>query len=84
MRLASPVSRCLLNLMLPWVGEWLKSSFFGESEVTSDPYDDLKQATKLARTMVPKFGKSKELGLVTHNYDDYGKSMSTVTRLLIV
>ncbi|KAJ0084335.1 hypothetical protein Patl1_29536 [Pistacia atlantica] len=33
--------------------------------------------------MVTKYGMSKEVGVVTHNYDDNGKSMSTETRLLI-
>ncbi|KAK1375788.1 FtsH-like protease [Heracleum sosnowskyi] len=56
---------------------------FGENEVTSGASSDLKQATNLARAMVTKFGMSKQVGVVTHNYDDNGKSMSTETRLLI-
>ncbi|CAF2049350.1 unnamed protein product [Brassica napus] len=64
-------------------GRVAEELIFGESEVTSGASSDLEQATKLARAMVTKFGMSKEVGLVTHNYDDNGKSMSTETRLLI-
>ncbi|CAN4119249.1 unnamed protein product [Withania somnifera] len=73
----------LARLDVAMGGRVAEELIFGESEVTSGPSDDLKQATKLARTMVTKFGMSKEVGLVTHNYDDDGKSMSTETRLLI-
>lgn len=41
------------------------------------------QATRLARVMVTKYGMSKEVGVVAHEYEDDGKSMSTETRLLI-
>lgn len=64
-------------------GRVAEELIFGESEVTSGASDDLRQATSLARAMVTKYGMSKEVGLVTHNYDDNGKSMSTETRLLI-
>ncbi|KAJ8559956.1 hypothetical protein K7X08_004014 [Anisodus acutangulus] len=73
----------LARLDVAMGGRVAEELIFGESEVTSGPSDDLKQATKLARTMVTKFGMSKEVGLVTHNYDDNGRSMSTETRLLI-
>ncbi|CAI9784870.1 unnamed protein product [Fraxinus pennsylvanica] len=56
---------------------------FGENEVTSGASSDLQQATKLARAMVTKYGMSKQVGVVTHDYNDNGKSMSTETRLLI-
>ncbi|KAI3878366.1 hypothetical protein MKX03_021826 [Papaver bracteatum] len=56
---------------------------FGESEVTSGASSDLQQATSLARAMVTQYGMSNAVGLVAHNYDDNGKSMSTETRLLI-
>ncbi|XP_010526055.1 PREDICTED: ATP-dependent zinc metalloprotease FTSH 4, mitochondrial-like [Tarenaya hassleriana] len=64
-------------------GRVAEELIFGDNEVTSGASSDLEQATKLARAMVTKFGMSKEVGLVRHNYDDDGKSMSTETRLLI-
>ncbi|KAM7256410.1 hypothetical protein ACFE04_012151 [Oxalis oulophora] len=64
-------------------GRVAEELIFGENEVTSGASSDLQQATKLARQMVTKYGMSNEVGLVTHDYDDQGKSMSTETRLLI-
>ncbi|KAK4491003.1 hypothetical protein RD792_001724 [Penstemon davidsonii] len=64
-------------------GRVAEELIFGESEVTSGASSDLQQATNLARAMVTKYGMSKQVGVVTHNYDDNGKSMSTETRLLI-
>ncbi|KAL4323199.1 hypothetical protein GQ457_11G016930 [Hibiscus cannabinus] len=63
-----------------WVAEEL---IFGENEVTSGPRSDLENATKLARSMVTKFGMSKEVGLATHSYNDDGRSLSSETRHLI-
>ncbi|KAM7256507.1 hypothetical protein ACFE04_012248 [Oxalis oulophora] len=64
-------------------GRVAEELIFGENEVTSGASSDLQQATKLARAMVTKYGMSKEVGFVTHNYDDQGRSLSTETRLLI-
>lgn len=64
-------------------GRVAEELIFGENEVTSGASSDIKQATSIARAMVTKYGMSKQVGLVTHNYDDNGKSMSTETRLLI-
>ncbi|KAJ6794620.1 Uncharacterized protein M6B38_229840 [Iris pallida] len=64
-------------------GRVAEELIFGESEVTSGASSDLKQATSLARSMVTKFGMSKEVGLVSHDYDDNGRSMSTETRQVI-
>ncbi|KAI7735351.1 hypothetical protein M8C21_022097 [Ambrosia artemisiifolia] len=64
-------------------GRVAEELIFGEDEVTSGASSDLEQATRLAREMVTKYGMSKEVGVVAHNYDDNGKSMSTETRLLI-
>jgi len=56
---------------------------FGENELTSGPTSDLQQATRLAREMVTRYGMSTEVGHVSHNYSDNGRSMSSETRLLI-
>ncbi|GAB4837094.1 ATP-dependent zinc metalloprotease FTSH 4, mitochondrial [Ancistrocladus abbreviatus] len=64
-------------------GRVAEELIFGENEVTSGASSDIQQATTLVRAMVTKYGMSKEVGLVAHNYDDNGKSMSTETRLLI-
>ncbi|KAI3875638.1 hypothetical protein MKX03_026041 [Papaver bracteatum] len=64
-------------------GRVAEELIFGESEVTSGASSDLQQATSLARAMVTQYGMSKAIGLVAHNYDDNGKTMSTETRLLI-
>ncbi|KAK4274573.1 hypothetical protein QN277_017772 [Acacia crassicarpa] len=64
-------------------GRVAEELIFGENEVTSGASDDLKQATNLAKAMVTKYGMSNEVGLVTHNYNDEGRSMSSETRLLI-
>ncbi|KAL8244727.1 hypothetical protein R6Q59_010985 [Mikania micrantha] len=64
-------------------GRVAEELIFGEDEVTSGASSDLEQATRLAREMVTKYGMSKEIGVVAHDYDDHGKSMSTETRLLI-
>ncbi|KAK9101325.1 hypothetical protein Scep_024755 [Stephania cephalantha] len=64
-------------------GRVAEELLFGDNEVTSGASSDLQQATSLARSMVTKYGMSKEVGLVSLNYDDNGKSMSTKTRLLI-
>ncbi|KAL6618656.1 hypothetical protein ACP70R_033795 [Stipagrostis hirtigluma subsp. patula] len=64
-------------------GRVAEELIFGESEVTSGASNDLRQATRLARAMVTKYGMSERVGLVSYNYDDNGNTMSTETRGLI-
>jgi ATP-dependent metalloprotease len=73
----------LARLDVAMGGRVAEELIFGESEVTSGASSDLQKATSLARAMVTKYGMSKQVGVVTHDYNDNGKSMSTETRLLI-
>ncbi|KAK8660800.1 hypothetical protein V6N13_051709 [Hibiscus sabdariffa] len=73
----------LARLDIAMGGRVAEELIFGENEVTSGAQSDLENATSLARNMVTRYGMSKEVGLVTHFYNDHGRSMSTETRLLI-
>ena len=64
-------------------GRVAEELIFGENKVTSGASSDLRQATSLAREMVTEYGMGNEVGLVTHDYKDDGRSMSSETRLLI-
>ena len=64
-------------------GRVAEELIFGENKVTSGASSDLKKATSLAREMVTEYGMGNEVGLVTHDYEDDGRSMSSETRLLI-
>ncbi|KAK8520347.1 hypothetical protein V6N12_004290 [Hibiscus sabdariffa] len=57
-----------------WVAEEL---IFGENEVTSGPRSDLENATKLARSMVTKFGMSKEVKYLMERAYNNAKTILT-------
>ncbi|KAF8783593.1 hypothetical protein HU200_000533 [Digitaria exilis] len=62
-------------------GRVAEELIFGDREVTSGASSDLKQATRLARAMVTKYGMSERVGLVS--YSDDNNSMSAQTRGMI-
>ncbi|KAK7270724.1 hypothetical protein RJT34_26095 [Clitoria ternatea] len=64
-------------------GRVAEELIFGENGVTSGASSDLIRATEIARDMVTKYGMNNEVGIVTHNYKDRGRSISSETRLLI-
>ena len=64
-------------------GRVAEELIFGQSGVTNGASSDLFKATALARQMVTRYGMSTEVGPVSHNYFDNGRSMSSETRLLI-
>ncbi|KAL6841561.1 hypothetical protein ACP4OV_028704 [Aristida adscensionis] len=63
-------------------GRVAEELIFGEREVTSGASSDLRQATRIARAMVTKYGMSERVGLVSYS-DDNANTISTETRGLI-
>ena len=73
----------LARLDVAMGGRVAEELIFGEAEVTTGASSDLQHATRLARDMVTKYGMSKKVGTVAHDYDENGLIISSETRQLI-
>ena len=51
--------------------------------MTTGASSDLQAATRLARDLVTKYGMSSSVGLISQNYEDDGRSLSSEMRARI-
>merc|ERR1711959_202009 len=73
----------LARLDVAMGGRVAEELIFGEQEVTTGASSDLQHATRLARDMVTKYGMSKKVGNIAHDYDENGLIISSETRQMI-
>ena len=73
----------LARLDVAMGGRVAEELIFGEAEVTTGASSDLQHATRLARDMVTKYGMSKKVGNIAHDYDENGLIISSETRQMI-
>jgi len=74
----------LARLDVAMGGRVAEELIFGEEEVTTGASSDLQHATRLARAMVTKYGMSKRVGNISHDYDgENGLVISSETKQVI-
>jgi cell division protease FtsH len=63
-RLSFPREKMIADLMIAMGGRCAEEIIFGDSKVTSGASSDIKQATRLATSMVMEWGMSDEIGMI--------------------
>ncbi|MCO5612746.1 hypothetical protein L7F22_067015 [Adiantum nelumboides] len=72
----------LADLRVCMGGRASEELIFGDSEITTGAHSDIRSATRLAENMVTRWGMSKAVGFVTHDYGNQN-GMSTETRRVV-
>ncbi len=65
-RLSATLEQMTSRLAILMAGRAAEELIFGRSKITSGTAGDIEEATKLARTMVTRYGLSEELGAVAY------------------
>ncbi|HXW82850.1 MAG TPA: AAA family ATPase, partial [Candidatus Binataceae bacterium] len=69
-RLAMTVQQMTSRLTILMAGRCAEELIFGRDKITSGTADDIDEATKLARTMVTRWGLSERLGAVAYGENE--------------
>ena len=69
-RLSMTLEQMTSRLAILMAGRCAEEMIFGRDKVTSGTADDIEEATKLARTMVTRWGLSERLGTVTYGENE--------------
>ncbi len=69
-RLSMTLEQMTSRLAIMMAGRCAEEMIFGRDKVTSGTADDIEEATKLARTMVTRWGLSEQLGTVAYGENE--------------